>query len=211
MDCASVHRKLADYLDGVLPGSERQTVDAHLAACAACRAEYALLQEVDEAMATWPVLAEPEGLAGRVMEAIGAGEASETATRAQPQWSLDGQQQIRRHVRLHWQDALLGLALALTVAVLVLSVRYAWTTDLVESMALDLQVQHSLSTIERAVLRARYAARAEIKRDWVDISHVFGWVSSGIVLLAGAAAAIVLIVQWPGETLASLWNRRTGI
>jgi hypothetical protein len=98
----------------------------------------------------------------------------------------------------------------LTVAVLVLSARYVWTAGAVESMAIDLQVQHSLSTIERAFthafLRTWYAMRAEMRRDWADIARVFGWVSSGIVLLAAAAAATVLVAQWPGEILTSFWH-----
>jgi hypothetical protein len=195
---------LTDYLDGELPEDERQAIQAHLATCAACRAESALLQEVDEAMVTWPVLAEPEGLADRVMETIRAGERRETAPRAHTHLWLQW--------RLRWQDALLGLALALTVAVLVLSIRHAGSVEIVESMAMGRQVQHSLSTIERELVRAfsraRVAARAEIKRDWGNVARVFGWASSGIVLLAGVATAILLVTQWPGETLIPFWDRR---
>ena len=200
MDCALVRRKLADYLDGILPEDERRAFQAHLTTCAACRAKWALLQEVDEAMATWPVLAEPEGLANRVIETIRASESGANAPHVQPHLKV----QMKPPMRLRWQDALLGLALALTVAVLVLSVRYTWAAGIVELRALDLQVQQSLSLLQRAW----YAARAEVGRVRADIGRAFGWVSSGIVLLAAAVAAIVLVTQWPVEILTPFWHHR---
>lgn len=208
MDCASTHKKLADYLNGALPEDERQTIQAHLATCATCRAEWALRIEIDEAMATWPVFAEPEGLAARVMAEIEAHSSPALASRVMAAIEASGSPALAPRVRLRWQDALLGLALAFTAVVLVVSLRAAWTAGAIESMALDLQVQHSLSTIERALARTWYATRAEIRRDWVDVARVFGWVSGGIVLLAGAAATIVLVVQWPGEILTPFWHHR---
>jgi anti-sigma factor RsiW len=185
MDCATVRGKLAEYVDGQLPAGSRRAVEAHLAACARCRAELALLREVDEALATWPVLAEPDGLTARVMAGIRAGE---TKAASRSRLTL----RVLPHLRVRWQDAVLGLALALTVVVLFVSARYTRTAGMVEWMALDLYARRSLSTIERAW----YIARTDAGHVRANIGHIFGWVSGGIVLVAATATAAVLAAQW---------------
>jgi anti-sigma factor RsiW len=196
MDCILVRRELSDYIDGELPEDERQAIEAHLAACEACRAACALLQDVDDAMATWPVLAEPQGLAARVMQEIRASE-----SRTMPHVRA----QLWEYLRPRWQDTLLALALALTVAVLFLSARYTWAAGVVEVRALDLQVQQSLSLLERAW----YAARADVGHFRGEVGRIFGWVSGALVLAAAAVAAIVLAVQWPGEIVMPFRHHRS--
>jgi anti-sigma factor RsiW len=216
MDCTCA-LKLGDYIDGELSGNERQALEAHLATCETCRAEWALLQEVDGAMATWPVLAEPEGLAARVMDEIRAGAPRTAAPRVWPH----ARAHTRVQVHLRWQEALLGLALAIAVAVLVLSAHYVWMAGIaeravgaVEWAALDLQMQQSLSTVERSCYAVRASAihapaiRADVGRTWADAGRVFGWVSSGIVLLAAAVTAVVLAAQWPGGIVTPIRHHR---
>ena len=60
MDHGQVQGGLQAYLDGALPPDATRAVRAHLDGCAECRAELALLREVDGALRAWPVLPEPE-------------------------------------------------------------------------------------------------------------------------------------------------------
>jgi anti-sigma factor RsiW len=186
MDCATVRGQLAAYRADfqsadTLPAESRQAIQAHLATCAACRAELALLDEIDEALATWPLLAEPEGFTARVMDEIRAGKASKSA---------------RPHLPIRWQDAVLGLALVLTLVALLLAVRTPFllrrVADDVEWGALDLQFQRSLSAIEGTW----YTVRTDVRHAQAGVAHVFGWVSGAIVLAAATATAGVLVAQW---------------
>lgn len=46
-----IEAKLSDYYDGMLPGPERDAVQAHLEGCESCRAAYAQLEETMNALA----------------------------------------------------------------------------------------------------------------------------------------------------------------
>lgn len=60
MKCPSVQDHLSAYLDAEVPEELRRELEAHLEACAACRAELALLQRLDLAFAELPLPASPD-------------------------------------------------------------------------------------------------------------------------------------------------------
>jgi hypothetical protein len=60
MKCLNVQDHLSAYLDGETPASLRREMALHLEACAACRAELALLQRLDFAFAELPVPVSPD-------------------------------------------------------------------------------------------------------------------------------------------------------
>lgn len=66
MTCVE-HKNLQAYAEGALSGVQRQSVAAHLAACARCRAELALLARMHEALAAQPLLDPPPGFARSVV------------------------------------------------------------------------------------------------------------------------------------------------
>ncbi|HET8699455.1 MAG TPA: cupin domain-containing protein [Gammaproteobacteria bacterium] len=74
---------LPDYALGLLPAAEASAVQAHLAECAACRAELAALRRTVEAFAHWPtdVLRPPRSLAAKLEELIGAEAPARAAER----------------------------------------------------------------------------------------------------------------------------------
>jgi anti-sigma factor RsiW len=51
MTCAEVAARLTDYLDGALPARERIRLEAHLEACADCRAHVAQFAQTLNALA----------------------------------------------------------------------------------------------------------------------------------------------------------------
>ncbi|MGH9161032.1 MAG: anti-sigma factor family protein [Vicinamibacteraceae bacterium] len=53
--------RLSAYLDGALPEAEREAVETHLTACAACRARLQTLRAVKHALARLPSCEEPPG------------------------------------------------------------------------------------------------------------------------------------------------------
>lgn len=65
MDCARARELLSDQLDGSLDPLLARDLEAHLAACAECRALREALGEVVEALKSYPVLEPPVGLAER--------------------------------------------------------------------------------------------------------------------------------------------------
>ena len=70
MDCQDTQTQLQEYLDGQLPAAQAAAIQAHLATCEDCARELALLRQVDEALATYPVLEAPQGLAARTMAQV---------------------------------------------------------------------------------------------------------------------------------------------
>ena len=48
MNCTDCKEKLVQYIEGLLPGSQRQIVEEHLKHCRQCRAELAQLKELSE-------------------------------------------------------------------------------------------------------------------------------------------------------------------
>jgi anti-sigma factor RsiW len=93
MRCEFVRGLLQEHLDNQLPPTEAQGVQAHLAACAACRKELALLRQVDAALATLPVLDESADFTARVMARVN----------------------ISPVFRLRWEDAVVSFAFAWAV------------------------------------------------------------------------------------------------
>ena len=66
LSCEEAKSRLSAHLDGELSGEERRELEAHLEACAACRAELEVLRRLDKA---FEVLAEPapSGLPEKVL------------------------------------------------------------------------------------------------------------------------------------------------
>jgi hypothetical protein len=64
----------AEYVDGALSNEQRAVVEAHAAACAACREELRLAPIARAALASIPEQAVPLGLSGRVVDRLGASE-----------------------------------------------------------------------------------------------------------------------------------------
>jgi hypothetical protein len=107
MQCNTARGKLQEYLDGQLPAEEMQAIQMHAQNCTICQNELAVLRQVDDALATFPVYKEPADLTARVMDHI---RPSQAAT----------QPPIRLAFPLPWQDILvsLGFALAMTAVLL---------------------------------------------------------------------------------------------
>jgi anti-sigma factor RsiW len=97
------------YLDGQLSPTEAQAVQAHLETCETCAAALSALRQVDEALATMPVLPEPPGLTARIMARV--------ASPTMPAF------------RLRWEDAVVSAALAWAAAATLLVLVLAWPQD----------------------------------------------------------------------------------
>ena len=99
---------LQAYLDGQLPPAEASAIAAHLEECDACTAALDALRQVDEALATIPILPEPPGLTARIMAQI-----------ATPVPAF----------RLRWEDAVVSAALAWAAAATLLVAVLVWPQD----------------------------------------------------------------------------------
>ena len=66
LTCEQVRDRLSAWLDGEAPAAEAAVLEAHLDGCAACRAELARLEALDEALGGLAVPV-PPGLAERVL------------------------------------------------------------------------------------------------------------------------------------------------
>ena len=62
MHCKTVREQLGTFVDGELADPQRRAVDAHVAGCAACRAELDALRRLAAALAAPPVQKPPAGL-----------------------------------------------------------------------------------------------------------------------------------------------------
>jgi hypothetical protein len=192
MDHVQAQGELQAYLDGALPPEAARNVRTHLEGCTTCRAELALLREVDETLRAWPVLPEPEGLTARI-----AGQIRKATPEAAPSlWTAPWP-----WLREHWSEVLLGAALVATILVLVVSARTLAVREAVDLRFWDLQVRRSLAAVEREW----YAMRAETGRlsrgsQAGYATQVYFWVAGAIagavVLGAGAVGAGVLAQQW---------------
>jgi len=75
IDSVHVREQLSDYMDGLLPNDEHETVRAHLEECADCRADYAELRTTQKLLQTMPAIASPRSftltpeMAGQVRKA----------------------------------------------------------------------------------------------------------------------------------------------
>jgi predicted anti-sigma-YlaC factor YlaD len=88
MSCAKIQNLLDEYVDGELPESSFQDVEAHLASCDGCREEERRLRSFVEAAATLPRQIEPRrdlwpGIAGRIDNAK---REPRPAARVRPWW-----------------------------------------------------------------------------------------------------------------------------
>lgn len=70
MKCTDVQLRLSDYLDGAVPGAQMHALAAHLAACAGCNKEFALLQQTHSAVAALRREKAPAELALRLRVAL---------------------------------------------------------------------------------------------------------------------------------------------
>jgi anti-sigma factor RsiW len=102
------HRGLQEYVDGQLGQAEAKAVEDHLATCAACREELALLRQVDDALARQPILAEPADLTARIMAQVA---------------------QLPAPFRLRWEDAAVSAAFAWAAVTALVALLTLWTQD----------------------------------------------------------------------------------
>ena len=84
MRCAEAVHLLQLYIDSRLTVKQTRTLEAHVAGCAACQRELALLEEVAQGVHNLKFVAEPEDLAGRIMERV----ALDSRRRSTPGFSL---------------------------------------------------------------------------------------------------------------------------
>jgi len=96
MNCELITTHLQEYVDEQLAPAETQRLEDHLAVCADCRADLALLSEVNETLAQMPVLPEPEDMTAQIMAHVRA------LTPTQPVSPF----------RLRWEDAAVSAAFA---------------------------------------------------------------------------------------------------
>jgi len=109
--CGEVEERLGDYLEGGLEGRSRAEIEAHLAACDACRPLLEALREVVAALRSVPVLEPSSDLATRAAEAALRLAPRRAAVAVLPRLSPPA-----------WLlAAAAGVALALTASVLLLS------------------------------------------------------------------------------------------
>jgi len=75
MECVRVVERIADYSAGALGAREREAVEAHLAACTACRRELERLGQVMALVERYAALEPPADLWRGVATAIEGGRA----------------------------------------------------------------------------------------------------------------------------------------
>ncbi len=83
MSCDEIREKLSLYLEGELPGPEREALDRHLAACAACTETLSLLREVAAGLSRVEEVEPPPHLARKIQSAIAEKARNK---RARPAW-----------------------------------------------------------------------------------------------------------------------------
>jgi hypothetical protein len=168
--------KLQEYLDGQLSPGDMQAVKGHLAACATCQEEWALLRQVDKAMATVPLLEEPAGFTARVMAQVS--DTPRLGPEQTPPVSLPP-------FRLRWEDAVVSFAFAGVVM-----------TTLLAFSLLQFQVPEILAFLHRTW----WTLLPELDRLWHTIqmepAYAVWGLSSLCVATVVAASAIVLWQQW---------------
>ncbi|MBI5379111.1 MAG: zf-HC2 domain-containing protein [Nitrospirae bacterium] len=83
MSCDEIREKLSLYLEEELPDTEREALDRHLAACAACAETLSLLREVSTGLRRMEEAEPPPRLARKIQEAIADNARRQ---RARPAW-----------------------------------------------------------------------------------------------------------------------------
>lgn len=84
MRCAEAVHQLQLYIDSRLTIEQVRALEAHVAGCAACQEELALLEEVARSIHALKVVAEPANLTARIMQRI----ATSSLQRSTPHFSL---------------------------------------------------------------------------------------------------------------------------
>lgn len=108
--CDWVSQRLEAHLDGELPAAESGRLTAHIAGCAACRAEERLARRLTHELAALPPLEGPDAMIETVLERAQAQE----KTRRQAVWS----RRLRDWLQPAWKPSLaLAACLALFFAV----------------------------------------------------------------------------------------------
>ena len=174
----TLHERLQEYVDGQLAPAETQAVEDHLATCAACREELALLRQVDDALARQPILAEPADLATRIMAQVRA--------TAQPTAQLLVNSQDPSPFRLRWEDAAVSAAFAWAMVTVLVALFALWTQDVTPVGEL---LEQAWWTWAPQVERLWYTAR-------LGPEHAIGMLGSLGVAVAMAACAAVLARQY---------------
>jgi anti-sigma factor RsiW len=67
MGCRSIHKKLPQYVQGLLSAADARRIDDHLLACAACRDELASLRKIWNALDSLPAPAAAPSMAPEVL------------------------------------------------------------------------------------------------------------------------------------------------
>ena len=70
MHCTEAERQLQLYLDGRLTLAQTRSLEEHVAECASCREDLALLEEVSHHLNKLQVVAEPEDLHEQIMQRV---------------------------------------------------------------------------------------------------------------------------------------------
>jgi predicted anti-sigma-YlaC factor YlaD len=176
MHCQDVREQLQEYLDGQLPSTAAQDVDAHLKTCAVCRDELGLLRQVDDALATLPLLEESADFTARVMSQVRAAE-------------------VRPVFPVRREDVLVSFAFSwsITTTLLVLS----WLRPRLLGVSTFLRpigqtVQFELDGLWQMVR--------------VEPIYLWWGVSILCMAAAAAAAAAVLTRQWSRRRLRWTWR-----
>ena len=133
MRCLDVQSRLDLYLDGALDPAQAEKVRGHLTACVGCRTELTYLQTVEEALETWPLVAEPADLTARVMAQV---EPCSQTPRFRP----------------HWTDLILSLCGAALLAAAGLAFTALRLWQLPVSIDLGLARQHAVDTLRLQTL-----------------------------------------------------------
>ena len=169
MNCESITTHLQEYVDGQLAPVDVQSIEDHLAVCPACRADLALLMQVDEALAQMPVLPEPEDMAAQIMAQVHA------LTPVQPIAPF----------RLRWEDAAVSAA-------------FAWAAVAALAMLFVLSAQGAPPP-QVLLQQAWWTWSARIDRLWhalqLEPAYVIGVLSGLFVAMAVAASAVVTARQ----------------
>lgn len=103
MCCETI--QIQAYIDRQLSAEETRAVETHLAWCAACRQELALLRRVDDALRAWPVQPEANDLTARIMAQVRVEQAAERRSALST-------------FRMGWDGLLLSFFLALALTAL---------------------------------------------------------------------------------------------
>jgi predicted anti-sigma-YlaC factor YlaD len=180
MRCEVARERLREHLDGQLSPTEAGAVQAHLDACAACRAEWALLRQVDAALATLPVLDEPVDFTARVMARVREAAVSRAPVSLPALRGSTGFAQV-----LRWEDAVVSFAFA-----------WAMMTAL---FALTLLGNQEVSSARVLLQQAWWDLLPKLDRLWYTVQtepvYLF-WALSCLCAAAAVGASAIAVVRW---------------